>query len=161
MAFNPLNPEWPKQTADTIDRVVQTIRGAFTTRAVKATNALVFGLIAAFAGVVAAIISVIVGIRALQAYLTWDFGTTAAWLVGIVALLGLLVVLVGTIRSQKATLAAGFVVLVCTGGRWALHEGHSRISHVRSVWISYLVVGGLLLFVGSLLMAKRHSPVES
>jgi len=161
MAFNPLSPEWPKQTADAIDRVVQVIRRNFTSRAVTATNAIVFGLVAGFAAFVAALVGLIVGIRSVQAYLSWDLGTAAAWVIGVLALIGLLIALVGAVRSQKAALGLGAGILVWFGARWALDAGSTSIDHDTSVWISYFVVGGLFVLAGAFLMGQRHTPDES
>lgn len=161
MALNPLSPEWPKQAADLIDRVVQRLRSTFTQKAVTATNAVVFGLVAAFAGFVAALISVVVGIRALQAYLTWDLGAAALWVIGILALLGIALVLYGLVRSNSGVIGIGAFVVVVAGGRWALDIGDAHIDHDTAVWISYLIVGGIFFLAGALLMDKRHSPLES
>ena len=161
MAFNPLSPEWPKQTADAIDKAVQKVRTLFTARAVTLTNAIVFGLVAAFAGFIAAIIGIIVSIRGVQAYLTWNLGSPAAWIVGSIALAGALALLVGLVTSNKGLLGLGCLLLVGAGARWALDAGDASIDHDTSVWISYFVVGGLFVLIGSYLMAKRHSPLES
>lgn len=161
MAFNPLSPEWPKQTADTIDRLVGKVRDLFTVRAVKLTNAIVFGLVAAFAGFVAALLGMIISIKAVQSYLRWDLGTAAAWVIGSIALVGVLLLLVGAVKSSAGVIGAGIFVLLVAGARWALDAGEVRIDHDTAVWISYMVVGGFFLFVGAVLMAKRHSPVES
>ena len=160
MALNPLSPEWPKQAADLIDRVVQRFRSTFTKKAVTATNAVVFGLVAAFAGFVAALITVVVGIRALQAYLTWDLGETALWVIGILALVGIALVLYGLVRSKSGVIGLGAFVVVVAGGRWALDIGDAHINQDTAVWISYLVVGGIFFLAGALLMDKRHSPLE-
>jgi hypothetical protein len=161
MVFNPFSPDWPKQTADAIDKAVQKVRTLFTARAVTLTNGIVFGLLAAFAGLIAAIISVVVGIRAVQAYLTWNLDSPAAWVIGIIALAGALALLIGLVTSKKALLGLGAVLLVGAGARWALDAGDASIDHDTSVWISYFVVGGLFVLIGSYLMAKRHSPLES
>jgi uncharacterized membrane protein YphA (DoxX/SURF4 family) len=34
-------------------------------------------------------------------------------------------------------------------------------SHATAVWVSYLVVGGLLVLIGSVLMRKRHAAAAS
>ena len=44
MAFNPLDEEWPKKAADTVDAAVQFARRKFTTPIVKVTNAIVYSL---------------------------------------------------------------------------------------------------------------------
>ena len=160
MAFNPLNPAWPKQAADAIDKVVQKVRSTVTTRAVQATNAVVYGLLALFAALVALIVACIASVRAVQSYLTWELGTPAAWIVGVVALVGALIVIVGVVKSSRTVMLLGFLVLVFGGARWAIHAGDATIDHDTAVWISYLVAGGLFVVLGSFLMAKRHVPVE-
>jgi hypothetical protein len=161
MAFNPLNPEWPKQATDAIDRVVQAVRRNVTNRAVKVTNAVVFGLLAAFAGLVALVLSLIVAVRAVESYLTWNPGTVAAWIVGIIALVGALVVIIGLVRSKKSWMLLGAVVGAFTGARWAIRAGDASIDHDTAVWIADLIVGGLFVVFGAFLMAKRQAPAES
>ena len=161
MAFNPLSPEWPKQAADFVDRIVQVVRRNLTNRAVKATNGVVFGLLAAFAGLVALVLSVIAAMRGVQTYLIWDMGTVAAWIVGMLAVVGALVVIVGLIRSKKLLMLGGGVLLAFAGARWAIFAGDASIDHNTSVWIADLIVGGLFVVLGALLMAKRHTPTES
>jgi hypothetical protein len=160
MAFNPLHPSWPKQAADAIDAVVQKVRSTVTTRAVQATNVVVYGLLVIFAALVAAVLGCVASARAVQVYLTWQLGTPAAWIVGSVALVGVLIALIGLIKSQKLSMLLGAVVLAFGGARWAIHAGDAVIDHDTAVWISYLVVGGLFVVAGSFLMAKRHAPVE-
>jgi len=164
MGLNPLNPEWPKQTTDLIDKVVQKVRSTFTTKAVTATNAVVFGLVAFAALFAAAIVGVIVSIRIVQAYLTWDLGTTAKWIVGVVALVGVLIALVGVVRSSKSAIGFGAFIVLVAGARWALdfrRDEGPAMDHASSVWLSYLLVGGLFMLAGAFLMAKRLSPDES
>lgn len=161
MAFNPLNPEWPKQAADFIDRIAQAIRRNVTDRLVKATNAVVFGLLAAFAGLVALVLSLIIAMRSTQAYLIWNPGTLGSWIIGIIALVGVLVLLVGLVRSKKVAMLAGGALAAAAGARWAIAAGDASIDHNTAVWISDLLVGGLFLLIGAFLMAKRHTPAES
>ena len=161
MAFNPLNPEWPKQAADTVDRFVQVVRRNLTNRAVKVTNGVVFGIVAAFAGLVALVLVLIATMRSVQTYLLWDMGTVAAWIVGMLALVAVVIVLAGLIRSRKMITLAGALLLLFTGARWALFAGDASIDHNTSVWIADIVVGALFLAFGAFLMAKRHAPAES
>lgn len=161
MAFNPLSPEWPKQAADFIDRIAQAIRRNVTDRLVKATNAVVFGLIAAFAGLVALVLSLIIAMRASEAYLIWNPGTLGSWIIGIIALVGVLVLLIGLVRSKKVALLAGGAIAAVAGARWAIAAGDAHIDHNTAVWISDLAVGGLFVLIGAFLMAKRHTSTES
>src|SRR5262245_35197117 len=123
MAFNPLDPEWPKQTADLVDKVVQGVKSKFTTKAVTVTNAIVYGFIVMFAALVSAVVGLVIAVRSLQAYLTWDTDRWPLWIVGGVALLGLLMVLIGVIKSSKGVVAVGAVLLLGAGARWALDVG--------------------------------------
>lgn len=161
MAFNPLSPEWPKQAADLIDRVAQTIRSKVTDRAVKATNVVVFGLLAAFAGLVALVLTLIIAMRTSQAYLIWNPGTPGMWIIGIIALVGVLVLLVGLVRSKKLVTLGGGVVAAVAGARWAITVGDAQIDHNTAVWIADIAVGGVFVLLGAFLMAKRHTPAES
>ena len=160
MAFNPLNPEWPKQAADLVDRVVQFVRRNVTTRAVKITNGVVFGLLAAFAGLVALVLSLIISMRSLQAYLEWNPGTLGAWIVGISALVGVVLLLVGLVRSKKLLMLVAGALVAITGARWAIHAGDASIDHNTAVWIADLVIGGIFVIAGTFLMTKRHAPEE-
>lgn len=160
MAFNPLSPEAPKQLADLVDRVVQTVRRTVTTRAVKATNALVYGMLAAFALLVALVLFLVLSIRAGIVYLTWDPGTLGAWVIGVIALVGAAILLVALVRSKKLLMLLGGTVAVTAGARWAIFAGDASIDHNTAVWITYVVIGGLFLLGGSFLMAKRLTPEE-
>jgi hypothetical protein len=161
MAFNPLDPEWPKQTADLIDRFVQGIRSKFTAKAVTATNAVVYGSLALFALLVASVVGMVVAVRSLEAYLTWSTDRWPQWMLGGIALFGVLLVLVGAVKSSKALLVLGFAFVIVGGARWALDITDSTIEHETSVWISYLTIGGLFVLVGAFLMGKRHARPES
>jgi hypothetical protein len=107
MGLNPLgNPDWPKQTADLLEKVTGQIRAKTTKPIVLIARALVFGLLAAFGGMVAVILLLIVATRTLQ-------------------------------------------ILIAL-----------PLDHDTSVWISYLVVGGLFCVIGLLLMSKRTAPSD-
>jgi hypothetical protein len=105
MGLNPIgNPDWPKQTADLLENLTSSIRDKTSKPVILISRALVFGLLAAFAGVVAIVLLLVIATRVLQ-------------------------------------------VLIAL-----------PLDHDTSVWISYLVVGGLFCVVGLLLMTKRHAP---
>jgi hypothetical protein len=105
MPGNPLtDPNWAAELADTVERVVGTVRDKATKPAVHVTRGIVFGLLAAFLGVAALTLALI--------------GITR----GIQALLDLVV------------------------------------SWERAVYLSYLIVGGILCALGALFFRKRHSP---
>ena len=97
MPGNPLtDPNWATELADTIDRVVGTVRAKATTPVVHATRAVVFGLLAAFLALTAVVLLVITLTRALQALL--DLAVTPEQAVylsyfilgGILSIIGLL-----------------------------------------------------------------------
>jgi hypothetical protein len=77
MPGNPLtDPNWATDLADTVERVVGTVREKTTDNVVKAARIIVFGLLGAFLGFTALILLVIITTRALQALL--DFAVTPA-----------------------------------------------------------------------------------
>ncbi len=103
MATNPLSdPNWAKHTADTVERLVTTVRDKTTANLAVAARAVVFGLLA-----------VILGLSALT------------------------LVLIATTRGLQAAL-------------------EYPLDHDTAVWVSYLVLGGILSLTGAVLMAKRH-----
>ncbi|MGD9701511.1 MAG: hypothetical protein AB7Q42_24050 [Acidimicrobiia bacterium] len=67
MGLNPIgNPDWAKQTADTVERLVGSVRDKTTKPLVMVVRGLVFGLLGAFAGFVALILLTIILIRLVQ-----------------------------------------------------------------------------------------------
>ncbi len=105
MAGNPLtNPTWATELADTVERVVGTVRDKTTKPAIRVARALVFGLLAAFLVAFAALVALIAAVRGLQALLD------------------------------------------------------IFVSWPRAVYISYLLLGGILCLVGALLLGKRRAP---
>ena len=104
MPGNPLtDPNWASELADTVERVVSTVRDKTTNNVVLAARGVVFGLLAAILGVTALVLLLLTSSRALQALL--DI--------------------------------------------WLPHE--------RSVYLSYLIIGGICCLGGLFLMRKRHS----
>ena len=70
MPGNPFtDPNWAADIADTIERVVGTVRDRTTKPLVTASRAVVFGLLAAILGVVAVILLIMMLTRAIQALL--------------------------------------------------------------------------------------------
>jgi len=105
MPANPLtDPNWAAELADTVERVVGTVRDRATTPVVHITRGIVFGLLGAFLGLAAVVLLLIGLTRALQALL--DIGMT----------------------------------------------------NERSVYVSYLLVGGILCVIGLLVLRKRQVP---
>jgi len=79
MPGNPLtDPNWPTEIADTVERLVGTVRERATTPAVHVTRGLVFGLLAAFLGLAAGTLALIGITRALQALLDLAVSTERA-----------------------------------------------------------------------------------
>ena len=77
MPGNPLtDPNWAPDLADTVERVVGSVRQKTTDNVVKAARIVVFGLLGAFLGLTALILLVIILTRAVQALL--DFAVTPA-----------------------------------------------------------------------------------
>lgn len=104
MPGNPLtDPNWANDLASTVERVVGTVRDKATTPVVHLTRALVYGLIAAFLG-----------------------------------LLGLGLFLVMATRGIQSLLDVFF--------EWP-----------RSVYLSYLILGGLLCLAGFLVLRTRRA----
>jgi hypothetical protein len=105
MPGNPLtDPNWAAELADTVERVVGTVRDKATKPAVHVTRGIVFGFLAAFLGLTALTLLLVGATRALQVlldtFLPWD----------------------------------------------------------RAVYVSYLLMGGILCLAGALFFRKRHTP---
>ena len=104
MPGNPFtDPNWATDIADTIERVVGSVRDRTTKPLVTASRAVVFGLLTAILGVVAVTLLIAVLTRAMQALL--DI--------------------------------------------WLRHE--------VSVYLSYLIVGGIFCLAGLFVLSKRFS----
>jgi uncharacterized membrane protein len=97
MPGNPLtDPNWATETTDTVVRVVGNVREKTTVPAVHAARAVVFGILAAFIGLAALVLFLIMVQRAVEAL--WDLGVSEEQAVylsqltigGILCLVGLL-----------------------------------------------------------------------
>ena len=67
MGLNPIgHPEWPKQTAELVERVVGTVRSKTTDKLVTIVRAVVYGLLIAVAATVGLILVLILLTRGLQ-----------------------------------------------------------------------------------------------
>lgn len=86
--------DWPKQAADTIERVVQTVRDRTTRPVLVAAKAIVYGLIVLVSATVALTLLVVALIRVVNVYLPGDVWA-AHLLVGAVFLVGGLVLWMG------------------------------------------------------------------
>ncbi len=105
MAANPLtDPNWPADVADTVERVVGTVRERATTPVVKVTRGIVYGLLSAMLGLAAVTLLLIAFTRALQALLDL------------------------------------------------------AVSPAQAVYLSYLILGGILSLAGLLILRKRQAP---
>ena len=110
MPGNPLtDPNWASNVADSIERIVGTVRDKTTAKVVTLVRALVFGIIIVCAALAAVTLLLIFGTKLLQA----------------------------AVRLP------------------------TRTDHGSSVWISYLVMAGLLLLGGAVCMRKRFSRPET
>lgn len=81
MPSNPLtDPNWASEVADTIERVVGTVRDKTTRPIVMVARALVFGLLGAFVGLMALVLLLIGLTRGMQAALEAPLShPTAVW----------------------------------------------------------------------------------
>jgi len=104
MPGNPFtDPNWAADLADTVERVVGSVRDKTTKPLVTAARAVVFGLLAAILGIAALILALAVATRGLQALLDIPLRRSA------------------------------------------------------SVYISYLIVGGIFSLAGVFVLSKRYS----
>ena len=74
MPGNPFtDPNWAPDLANTVDRVVSSVREKATDKAVIVVRALVFGVVIAIAGLAALVLGIILSVRLLQVVLpaTW------------------------------------------------------------------------------------------
>ena len=73
-------PDWPAQTADTIERLVLTVRDKTTGPAITVARSVVYGLFAAVVGTAVLVLLAVAGVRLLDAYLPDAvFGETHTW----------------------------------------------------------------------------------
>lgn len=105
MPGNPLtDPNWAADLADTVERIVTKVRDRATKPVVLLTRGLVYGLLAAFLGIMAIVLLLIVATRGIQALLDL------------------------------------------------------AVSWPRAVYLSYLLLGGILGVGGALMFKSRHTP---
>jgi hypothetical protein len=90
--------DWPRQTADTIERLVVTVRDKTTGPLETVARGLVFGLLAGVLGVAALVLVSIALVRALDAYVPGDVWAAHFITGGIFTLAGLFL---WTKRSPK------------------------------------------------------------
>jgi hypothetical protein len=82
--------DWAVQTADTIERLVETVRSNTSDRLVSVTRLVVFGLVAAILGTAALVLFAIFAVRILDSYLPGGVWATHLLLGGVFTLIGLL-----------------------------------------------------------------------
>ena len=74
MPGNPLtDPDWAPKLADTVVRIVGGVRDKTTAKVLTAYRGIVFGLVAAFAGLLAVVLAVVALFRGVQALLDIGF----------------------------------------------------------------------------------------
>lgn len=102
MPGNPVtDPSWAADVADSIERVVGTVRQTFTDRVIVVLRAVVFGLLIAVVGVAVLVMAIVVGTRLLQDLLQYllrshDRAVWASYL-----LMSLILALAGAICMRK------------------------------------------------------------
>jgi uncharacterized membrane protein len=89
------NDDWAVQTADSIERLVESVRSNTSDRLVSAARLVVFGLLAAMLGTIAMVLFAIFVVRFLDSYIPGG-----VWVVYLV--LGGLFTLVGLLLWQRA-----------------------------------------------------------
>jgi hypothetical protein len=85
--------DWPAQAADTIERVVGSVREKTTGPLLKASRGVVYGLFAGFVGFVVLVMAIVMGARLLNNYLPDAvFGEDHMWavylIIGLLFLIG-------------------------------------------------------------------------
>lgn len=81
--------DWAAQTADTIERVVGSVRGKTSEPLERAARVVVFGLVAAFLGVAALVLLAIAAVRALDVAIPGEVWSAHAVVGGIFTVAGL------------------------------------------------------------------------
>jgi hypothetical protein len=102
---SPPAPDWTVQAADSIERVVTTVRTNTADRLVSVARLLVYGLLAAVMGLMALVLFVILVTRVLDVYVANIFGdgqyARAVWVVDVA--IGGLFLLAGLFLWSKRT----------------------------------------------------------
>lgn len=102
MAGNPLtDPTWAADVADSIERVVGTVRENVTNRAVVALRAIVFGVVIAMAGVVVVAVALVAGTKLLEDLLQFVVRSHARAVWASYLLMSALLALAGAICMRK------------------------------------------------------------
>jgi hypothetical protein len=101
MPGNPLSdPNWAPKLADTVERVVGQVRDKTTKPLLVAYRGVVFGLVAVFTAVFALVLTLVVGIRGLQALIEiFTSHADAVWIGYLV--IGAVFAVVGLVVMKK------------------------------------------------------------
>ncbi|HLT70927.1 MAG TPA: hypothetical protein VKZ72_12205 [Acidimicrobiales bacterium] len=96
----PPEQDWPAQTADTIERVVNTVRDRTTGPALTVARGVVYGTFAALVGSACLVVFVIALVRLIDAYLPDSvFGEDHMWAAHLI--LGLVFVIAGAVLWRR------------------------------------------------------------
>ena len=102
MPGNPFtDPNWAPDLANTVDRVVSSVREKATDKAVIVVRALVFGVVIAIAGLAALVLGIILSVRLLQVVLSRIVRTdhdSTVWVAYIV--MGALMLIIGWVAMR-------------------------------------------------------------
>jgi hypothetical protein len=102
MPGNPVtDPNWAADVADSIERVVGTVRQTFTERVIVVLRGVVFGLLIAIVAVAVLTMVIIVGTRLLQNLLSLVVSTEARAVWGSYVLMSLILFGAGAICMHK------------------------------------------------------------
>lgn len=94
--------DWPAQAADTIERLVGSVRDKTTGPAITIVRGVVYGTFALLVGTMVAVLLAVAAVRALNAYLpSAAFGDEHVWAAH--GLVGLLFTIVGAVLWSKRT----------------------------------------------------------
>ena len=103
MSGNPLtNPNWAPELADTVERVVGTVRDTATTKVVVAVRGLVFGLVCGRIGLAAFALAIIIGTKLIQTLVNiggWIDKDSSVWVSYMV--MGVILALAGAFCMHK------------------------------------------------------------
>jgi uncharacterized membrane protein len=107
MPANPLtDPNWATETTDRLVSFIDSVRAQTTQKVIYAARGAVFGLLAAFLGILILIVVLIGGMRAFQALLAlavdWDQAVYLSYFI-----IGAIFSVIGIVLFRKRNAAAG------------------------------------------------------
>lgn len=100
-ATAPPSPDWAAQTADTIERLVASVRAKTADPLERVARTLVYGLVAAIVGLAALVLGAVALVRVLDVVLPGDVWSAHAVSGGIFVLVGLLLWRKRTVKTVK------------------------------------------------------------